>query len=68
VRIEGADGSQTQVETTRGGRFRVLLEPGSYELTPLIPDAVPPIAKPVRVTVRDGRFAEVTVTLDSGIR
>ena len=51
------------------GRFQVGLPPGGYELDPQSgqPGGLP-YAAPQPVTVEPGRYTEVTVTFDSGIR
>lgn len=51
------------------GRFRIPLEPGTYILKPSnIDDAFLPRAMDLRVTVKSGRYEDVTITFDSGIR
>lgn len=65
-------GSQDVVATTRSdenGRFGIDLEPGSYDLLPVVsdPGALPSGVR-VPVVVHSGRHTRVTLTLDSGIR
>jgi hypothetical protein len=56
-------------ESDEGGRFRVALPPGDYHLEPQSPnDGAPPTGVPQDVSVPPGRFVEVTVSYDSGIR
>jgi hypothetical protein len=49
------------------GRFRVLLPPGSYTLSPQH-KATPPSAREQLVTVVAGRLTTIQVVYDSGIR
>jgi hypothetical protein len=48
------------------GAFRVPIEPGQYVLTSAT--AGPPTLAPTDITVPDGQFVVVTLTLDTGIR
>ncbi|KPI09179.1 hypothetical protein OK074_3340 [Actinobacteria bacterium OK074] len=69
--ITGGDGGGTVIETTSDadGHFRVPLPPGSYTVRPANrTGAVVPIAQPVSVAVRSGRFTTVDISFDSGIR
>ena len=50
------------------GRFRLGLSPGVYELVPENGEFGLPYAQPQTVTVLAGRYAEVQVSYDSGIR
>ena len=50
------------------GHFRVGLPPGVYELVPENGEFELPYAQPQTVTVVAGRYAEVQVSYDSGIR
>ena len=55
--------------TAATGLFRVPLAPGEYYIDPQPPDSGgPPTPIPQTVTVPAGRFAQVTVQYDSGIR
>jgi hypothetical protein len=49
------------------GRFSVSVPPGDYVITVADLQGIP-FAKPVSVSVPDGEFVEVTVSVDSGIR
>lgn len=60
-------GAEYTVETDADGRFELPLEPGTYEIS-VVSDSSPPFAKPQSVTVEPGSFAEVTVSVDTGIR
>jgi hypothetical protein len=57
------------LQSAADGQFRANLVPGDYLLVPVSPNpGVPPEAEPVEVTVEPGRYTNVTVTYDSGIR
>ena len=56
-----------QVQTDEEGRFRIPLEAGEYILHPESPNTLPH-AEEQTITVEKGKFTEVTVTYDSGIR
>jgi hypothetical protein len=57
----------TKVDSTAEGRFSVSVDPGTYTLTV---EGLAGIqsAKPVEVSVSEGRVARVTVLVDTGIR
>ena len=56
-------------ETGSDGRFRIPLAPGEYYVDPQPPDSGgPPTPIPQSVTVPTGRFLQITVEYDSGIR
>ena len=57
-------------ETTTGdrGTFQLDLPEGTYDVLAVVEGGGPPTAKPVRVTVTGGRYASVTLQVDSGIR
>ena len=56
-----------QVQTDEEGRFRIPLEAGEYILHPESSNTLPH-AEEQTITVEKGKFTEVTVTYDSGIR
>jgi len=57
------------VHADRGGHFRLALAAGSYNLVPVSPHpGVPPFGQPQTVTVVSGRYTQVTIQYDSGIR
>jgi hypothetical protein len=70
----------TKVEVTREGdviataisdaegRFEVAVPAGEYVVQAVLDAPGPPSAKPVPVSVRSGRFAQVQVLVDTGIR
>lgn len=60
-------GSRSSAETGGDGRFRIALDPGTYDLS-IEADGDLPFAKPLRVTVHAGEFTDVTVAVDTGIR
>jgi hypothetical protein len=68
VVVSSTDGKKVAgVRSGDDGRFSVAVPPGDYVITVLDLDGMQ-FAKPLSVTVRDGRFVEVTVSVDSGIR
>lgn len=56
-----------QVQTDEQGRFKIPLAPGEYILRPESPDVLP-FASEQPFVVEAGRFTQITVTYDSGIR
>ncbi len=56
-----------QIQTDEEGRFRIPLEPGEYILHPESPNTLP-FAKEQNVIVEEGKFTQVIVNYDSGIR
>lgn len=56
-----------QVQTDREGRFRIPLGPGKYILHPES-ENVYPFAGELTFTVEEGKFTQVIVNYDSGIR
>jgi hypothetical protein len=67
VATDVESGAEYTVDTDADGRFELPLEPGTYEVS-IVSDAQPPSAKPQTVTVEPGSFAEITVSVDTGIR
>jgi hypothetical protein len=66
VRDRGGD-SVARVRSDADGAFRVGLRPGSYTLVP--ESGAPfPSAGPQDVDVSEGRYSEVTIRFDTGIR
>ena len=62
------DGSEiVQVQTDEEGRFKIPLAPGEYILRPESPDVLP-FASEQPFVVEPGRFTQLTVNYDSGIR
>jgi hypothetical protein len=58
-----------QQKTNAQGQFRIALAPGVYQLTAAFtPPKAMGFAKPLRVEVRSGKFAEATLLYDTGIR
>ena len=56
-----------QVQTDENGQFKIPLEPGEYILHPESPDQLP-FASDQNIIVENGKFTEVIVNFDSGIR
>ena len=56
-----------QVETDENGMFKIPLAPGEYILHPEFPNRLP-FAGEQSVLVEEGRFTQVIVNYDSGIR
>ena len=56
-----------QVQTNEQGRFKIPLEPGEYILHPESPNVMP-FASEQDFIVEAGRFTQITVNYDSGIR
>ena len=56
-----------KVQTDEQGRFKIPLEPGEYILHPESPNVMPYAAEQVFV-VEAGKFTQVNITYDSGIR
>src|SRR5215207_181791 len=56
-----------QIETDEDGKFKIPLEPGSYVLVPESIDMIP-FASEQPFTVAEGKYTQLTVAFDSGIR
>lgn len=56
-----------QVQTDEDGRFRIPLEVGKYILHPESPNTLP-FAQEQTVIVEEGKFTQIVVNYDSGIR
>lgn len=56
-----------QFQTDEEGRFRIPFQPGEYILHPESPNSLP-FAVEQSVIVEEGRFTQVIVNYDSGIR
>jgi hypothetical protein len=72
IEIQGPDDQDNKLRIRSGkdGRFRIALAPGNYKLTPMAPNpGAPPRAPgPQSVTVESGKYTQVTIKYDSGIR
>jgi major membrane immunogen (membrane-anchored lipoprotein) len=66
VSVPGGDRVAT-ARSGKDGKFRVAVPPGTYEIGTENLQGIQ-FSKPVSVTVQAGRFVEVTVSVDSGIR
>jgi hypothetical protein len=60
-------GMIVQVQTDEEGQFKIPLAPGEYILHPESPNGLP-FASERSVIVEEGKFTQVTVNYDSGIR
>jgi len=59
----------TSIDTDKDGLFRLNLEPGEYIISPEAPNPPnPPYPEEQKVIVKEGKFTEVTIRFDSGIR
>ena len=67
IAIDTETGDEFTVATDADGRFRLPLEPASYEVS-IVSESSPPFAKPQTVTVDPGSFTEIVVSVDTGIR
>ena len=67
VAADVPSGDEFTVETGADGRFRLLLAPGTYVLS-IRAGSSPPSAKPQTVLVEPGSFADVVISVDTGIR
>jgi len=56
-----------QVQTEKDGTFKIPLAPGEYILHPESPNVMP-FASEQPFVVEEGKFTQVTVNYDSGIR
>jgi hypothetical protein len=66
--VKSLDGLQIiQFQTDAQGRFLVSLVPGQYILHPESPDGIP-FAEDQSFSVETGRYTQITVHYDSGIR
>ncbi len=72
TQVDVLDANANTVATTHSGSdgtFRVAVPPGSYTVAAVTPTPGGlPHGSPVRVTVTEGTYSNVTLTLDSGIR
>jgi hypothetical protein len=67
IATDGESGAEYTVDTDADGRFELSLEPGSYEVS-IVSETSPPFAKSQTVTVEPGSYAEIVVSVDTGIR
>jgi carboxypeptidase family protein len=67
VATAASSGDEFTVETDADGGFRLPLAPGDYVLT-IRAGSSPPFATPQTVTVEPGAFADVVISVDTGIR
>ena len=68
VTVLSLDGREiVQVQADENGRFKIPLAAGEYILRPESPNALP-FANEQHFIVEEGKFTELTVQYDSGIR
>ena len=66
--VNNSNGDEiAQVQTDEEGRFKIPLAPGEYILHPESPNAMP-FAADQAFTVEAGKFTQIKVQYDSGIR
>ena len=57
-----------QVEADEDGQFKIPLEPGNYILVPESKGLMVPFASQQPFTVTEGKYTQLTIAYDSGIR
>jgi hypothetical protein len=63
------DGQVSTVQTSAQGTYAVALDPGAYNVVPVLPGSgAPPFAAPVTVVVRAHEYTNADLTVDTGIR
>jgi hypothetical protein len=67
VATDTSSGDRFTVNTDADGRFELALLPGTYDVS-IDAGSDLPFAKPQTVTVEDGSFTEIVVSVDTGIR
>jgi len=66
--VNSPDGKKiTQIQTDDQGRFKIPLAAGNYILHPESPNTLP-FASEQPFTVEDGKFTQLNINYDSGIR
>ena len=69
VTAAGSSRVVASVDTGADGRFRIVLAPGAYTLTPTNTSGAPmPTAYPISFEVHEREFTTLTVKFDSGVR
>lgn len=69
VRVTTPDGALVEeVETDNRGRFHVPLAAGVYQVVAVTGSTPPPTSAPEAVTVSNGDWIEITLTVDTGVR
>ena len=63
------DGQVSTVQTSAQGTYAVALDPGAYNVVPVLPGSGgPPFAGPVTVVVHAHEYTKADLTVDTGIR
>ena len=57
-----------QIEADKNGQFKIPLEPGNYILVPESKGLMVPFASQQPFTVEEGKYTQLTIAYDSGIR
>jgi hypothetical protein len=68
VRVSDDDGVIAEIHTFEEGRFAIAIEPGVYQVVPVLDASGPGGVEAQEVTVVEDRYAHVTFTVDTGIR
>lgn len=68
IHDQASDNLITTVASGADGRFEVRLAPGTYRVVPQVAEVLPIAAPLENIVVAAGRFTEVQVDFDSGIR
>ncbi len=66
IHITGGDAVDLEITTFNDGRFSIAIEPGTYRVEAEVTG--PATSSPVTVEVPGQGYAEVTLTVDTGIR
>ena len=64
----GGEDEIVRQRTDAEGRFQIAIAPGTYKIISLPPRTMPGGGKPEVVTVPAGKFVDVVVYYDTGIR
>ena len=68
VIVKDSQGKEiTRFSSDANGEFKVALKPGTYHLDPQSPNMLPR-GKPQDVVVEDGKYTDILISYDSGIR
>ena len=67
VRVSAGGDEVAEISTDAKGQFRVAVEPGTYDVMPVVDDGIGS-SQSQTVTVVEDRFAAVALSVDTGIR